>query len=212
MTRPAHPLAVLTGDLVNSTGLGPEKVQRAFAALEGCAETQAAWMDGQSLHFTRHRGDGWQVALAEPKYALRSALAFRAALRALGEEYDTYIGSAQGEVEGEVAPDLNEETRAVFARSGAALEHTKASDGDIRMSMPEDRRLDAVFALADRYCAGWTPAQAGALRPMLVPANAPSYTDLARSLGKSRQAVTKSLASAGYHNIRIALTSLEEDA
>ena len=73
MTKDTQHIAVLTGDLVHSTELGPKGIEAAFGALQRCAEDQENWY-GKPLHFTRHRGDGWQVALAKPEYALRSAL------------------------------------------------------------------------------------------------------------------------------------------
>ena len=43
MTRAPDHIAVLTGDLVNSTGLGEASVARAFDALATCATAQAAF-------------------------------------------------------------------------------------------------------------------------------------------------------------------------
>lgn len=90
-------IAVLTGgDIIGSTQMAPPAdLERAFDALSACAETQAEW-HGEDLHFTRQRGDGWQVRLARPELALRSALAFRAALRCEGKEFSTFIAVAEG--------------------------------------------------------------------------------------------------------------------
>ena len=209
MTQNTRKIAVLTGDLVNSTGLGPVKIERAFAALEDCAATQAEWM-GESLHFTRHRGDGWQVALAEPKYALRSALAFRAALRAQGEEFDSYIGIAEGEVEGEIGPDLNEETDEVFVWSGLALETTKSlKDGITRMFYLDNRTKAAATILADSLARRWSTAQAQALTQVISPLKRQTLTEIGEHLGKSRQAVAKSLDAANYISISTALSVIE---
>ncbi|NVK46389.1 MAG: MarR family transcriptional regulator [Rhodobacteraceae bacterium] len=211
MSDKTRKIAVLTGDLVNSTGLGPEKVERAFVALEDCAEMQAEWMGGQSLHFTRHRGDGWQVALAEPKYALRSALCFRAALRALGEEFDSYIGIAEGDVEGEVGPDLNEETNKVFSLSGNALEEIKSNkDLAYRIAYFERGAKDAASILADYISQHWSPIQAATIAPMLLPTGRPTQTEIAKVLGKTRQAVSKALGAAGTEAITISFETLEE--
>lgn len=203
-------IAVLTGDLVGSTTLGPEKVEQAFEALEACADMQAAWMDGQSLHFTRHRGDGWQVALAEPKYALRSALCFRAALRSLGKEFDSYIGIAEGEIEGEIGPDLNEETAEVFARSGAGVEDLKTSR-TVRMIHQELGLRDQGTIFADKFVQDWTPIQAETILVALLK-NSPNYSDIANHLGKSRQTVSKTLKAAGWEFIELGLETALRDA
>ncbi|WP_219784387.1 hypothetical protein [Celeribacter sp. PS-C1] len=209
MSDKTRKIAVLTGDLVNSTGLGPEKVERAFVALEDCAEMQAEWMGGQSLHFTRHRGDGWQVALAEPKYALRSALCFRAALRALGEEFDSYIGIAEGEIKGDVGPDLNEETAAVFSNSGSALETAKGKDALSKTHSFEKGYAESTALLLDLSLESWTTIQAETALKMLPPSFAMTLTDVAHDLGRHRQAVAKTLRAAGVAHIREALTNYE---
>ena len=55
MSNQTRKIAVLTGDLVNSTGLGPEKVERAFRALEDCVKEIEGW-PVYDIHFSRHRG------------------------------------------------------------------------------------------------------------------------------------------------------------
>lgn len=209
MTHTPHPIAVLTGDIVNSTALGPAKLERAFAALEDCAAQQAAWV-GDSLHFTRHRGDGWQVVLQNPAYSLRAALAFRAALRAEGEDFDSYIGIAEGPVSAPVGPDLNDETAPVFAASGGAMDNAKTSALDIRFFHARDGAKGAAIALADHISRGWTPAQAAAIRPQLDPTTDVTYTEIARILGKSRQAVTKSSEAGGMDAFDYAMACFEE--
>ncbi|WP_417260940.1 hypothetical protein [Celeribacter sp.] len=216
MTDKTRKIAVLTGDLVNSTGLGPEKVERAFVALEDCAEMQAEWMGGQSLHFTRHRGDGWQVALAEPKYALRSALCFRAALRALGEEFDSYIGISEGDVEGEIGPDLNEETSVVFATSGMLLENAKKSELRFWYTSIKEKEEDtlkggemsALIVFADILSRDWTEIQAQTLSQFL-PLKKPTQEEVGIKLKKSRQAIGKTLSATRFTEVLFALRMLE---
>ncbi|MBU2936271.1 MULTISPECIES: hypothetical protein [Pacificibacter] len=210
MTDKTRKIAVLTGDIVGSTALGPEKLERAFDALRDCAEMQAEWM-GESLHFTRHRGDGWQVALAEPKYALRSALAFRAALRAEGSEFDSYIGIAEGDTNNQLELNLNDETAHVFANSGSNLEIIKgfAPESGFSIGYYSRGKTLACTTLLDFISKDWTPAQAAPLLRMLSPLDKTTYTEIAKALGKSRQSITKSLDSAGYIAIRIALINIE---
>ncbi|WP_417261670.1 hypothetical protein [Celeribacter sp.] len=202
-------VAVLTGDLVNSTGLGPEKVERAFVALENCAEMQVEWMGGQSLHFTRHRGDGWQVALAESTYALRSALCFRAALRALGGEFDSYIGIAEGSFHGEIAKNLNAETSDVFVMSGKRLDVVKSS----KRQHIDHENYSPIAILADAISSSWTRHQAKAICASLNPnlADRPNQTELGKLLGKSRQSSSKALAAGRFWHIDLALSALEKN-
>ena len=207
MAKNTRQIAVLTGDLVHSTELGPEKIERAFTALENCAKVQEDW-HGAPLHFTRHRGDGWQVVLARPEMALRSALAFRAALRAEGTEFDSYTGIAEGEVAGEVGPDLNDETGDAFRASGDTLEDMKTG-GYHRLFHDSQGPLNAAIALADSISSNWTPTQAAAILPFLAPGPSLKMTTVAKSLGKSRQAVAKSLEAANILPLSFAVNSIE---
>ncbi|SLN44246.1 hypothetical protein AQS8620_01770 [Aquimixticola soesokkakensis] len=216
-------IAVLTGDLVQSSTLSPSALEEAFDALQRCAALQESWV-GDSLRFTRHRGDGWQVALPTPQFALRAALAFRAHLRALGDTngapIDSYIGIATGPALGDLGSDpgrdLNGRSDMVFVVSGRALDRIK-SDKDatkgppayLRLASPQPS-LRAVTILVDYMSRGWTPAQAEVCARMLAPAP-PSYTDLAKAVGKSRQAVTKSLTAAGWFELAAALALVEEE-
>jgi hypothetical protein len=211
MSEKTRKIAVLTGDIVGSTALGPEKLERAFDALRDCAEMQAEWM-GESLRFTRHRGDGWQVALAEPKYALRSALALRAALRAEGSEFDSYIGIAEGEVSGPLEANLNDQTNLVFTQSGQTLEWIK-TESHLELTFGHNTKgaTSACTVLLGSISKDWTPAQAAPLIRMLHPTDTPTYTEIAKALGKSRQTVAKALDSAGFKAIWTALKDLESD-
>lgn len=202
-------IAVLTGDLVNSGTLGPERIARAFRALEACAEMQAGWT-GAPLHFTRHRGDGWQVVLTNPQTALRSALAFRAALRAEGEEFDSYVAIAEGPAPDRLLPDLNAHTEDVFVRSGQGLDDLKKTRSPLRMAHETPGPVDAAVILADRLSQGWTEPQAQAILPMLDPDFTGTQNDIARRLGKSRQAVAKALQAAGWDVLDLALAALEK--
>jgi len=207
----ARKIAVLTGDLVGSGRIGPEKVARAFRALEACAATQERWM-GAPLNFTRQRGDGWQVALARPEMALRSALAFRAALRAEGDAFDSYMSIAEGAAPDPIERDLNRHTEEVFVRSGQGLDDLKKLRFPVRMRHDSLGPVGAATILADRLSQGWTQTQAIAILPTLAPDYHGTYTDIAKRLGKSRQAVTKSLAAAANETLDVALATLEESA
>ena len=176
-------------------------------ALEGCAKSQTEW-HGAPLHFTRHRGDGWQVVLARPEMALRSALAFRAALRAEGSEFDTIMGVAIGWVIGKLGPDLNSEVGQVFHDSGEALEVIKA-ELDQSLYFHKENNMDAVAVLADAISQDWTPSQAASVLPNLDPSGAPTQTALARTMGKSRQAIKKSLDAAKFYALYLAISKIE---
>ncbi|QDC09363.1 MarR family transcriptional regulator [Oceanicola sp. D3] len=202
------PSAVLTGDIVGSRELGGSEITEIFQTLERCAVTQAAWFDAP-LNFTRHRGDGWQVVVNHSQYALRSAIAFRAALRGLGAGYDSYIGIAAGPID-TYGTDLNAETSEVFARSGAALEDLKTHSTP-RMAHADPGPYNAATILADHLVQSWTTVQAQTVAAVLAPDAPATHAQIAERLGKSRQAVTKALKAAGFDHLNLALATLERD-
>ncbi|WP_432449731.1 MarR family transcriptional regulator [Aliiroseovarius marinus] len=204
-------IAVLTGDIIGSTQLSPEDLERAFEALSISAEVQADW-HGESLHFTRQRGDGWQVRLARPELALRTTLAFRAALRSEGKQFSTFMAVAEGDAT-PITPgaDLNTAAETVFVESGRLLDWLKDQEKPIQIAHDQGGATGAALILADHISQGWTPAQAAAIRPLLIPDRKLYYTDVADFLGKSRQAVTKALDGAGFHSIWMALIAFEHE-
>ena len=196
-------LTVLSGDVVGSTQLSGTDQRRVFEALRDGAGRIADWL-GNPVQFTRNRGDGWQICLPGARPGLRAALGMRAALRAEGKTFETRIAIASGP--GEIPPngDLNIATGPVFVAAGRALD---ALDGPY-MVHAGGGALGATVRLADHISAGWTPAQARAVLPMLAPAP-PTHAAAARDLGISRQAVDQALNAAGFAALLDALALLD---
>lgn len=201
-------VAVLTGDIVGSTALPLAEQEALMEALAAAAGVMAAW-HGRPLLFTRQRGDGWQVMLARPALALRSALAFQSAVRQRGKGLATRISIATGSGDAGPGPDLNSATGPAFVASGRGLD---------AMAPPEQIRhaaggaLGAAVRLADHIAQGWTAAQARALHPMLDPLTPPRHADIARALGITHQAVTQALERAGHAPLAAALQMIEAAA
>lgn len=202
MTR-AQNKSVLTGDFVASANMGTTALERAMVLLADTAEAIEGWV-GAPLHFTRNRGDGWQVCLAQPACDLRAALLFRAALRRENTGWDSRIALARGQVT--LGPgDLNSASGPAFTEAGRAL------DGIARPALwvhANGGALAANTRLADHISQQWTVAQARAIAPMLHP-DPPTHAEVAAKLGITRQAVTQALASAGYDALATALDLIE---
>lgn len=198
------PLAVLTGDLIGSSGLAPERIEEAFAVLGSAAERIAAWQ-GHPTSLSRYRGDGWQIVVMRPRLALRAALVLRAALRAGGRDLSTRIALASGQDRPPHLPDLNLATGPVFVASGRALDTIEAP---AQMVLAGGGALGAAVRLADALSQGWTQAQARAILPMLAPVP-PTRILVAESLGIRRQAVEQALIAADYPALSQALEMIE---
>lgn len=210
MRHATHKATVLTGDLVKSSALTKAQMDHAFRTLQDTAQDMAVWHEA-SLQFSRHRGDGWQVILNKPQYALRTALIFTAKLKSLGPEFNTYIGIATGELQHANTSDLNDRNDTVFIQSGRALETLKSMTSFApKLAFSEPGAEAATTVLADFIAEDWTPAQAETMAQMLAPNANLSFTDLAKILNKSRQVVTRTLNAAGYQSLYLALRLLEK--
>ncbi|MFV0358960.1 MarR family transcriptional regulator [Tropicimonas sp.] len=201
------PIAVLSGDIVASTALPRQRLDDVMSALATAAGDMSTW-HGAELRFTRQRGDGWQVVLAQPVRALRSALYMQSAIRALGKGITTRISIATGAGGPGSGPDLNSATDAVFVAAGRGLD---SMTGPERMRHASGGAIGAATRLADLIAQEWTAAQARALHPMLVPGDPPRHADVAQRLGITRQAVTQALAAAGFDALDAALRLIEQE-
>ncbi len=194
---------VLTGDIVASSRLSASELTAALDAIEGAAAVLRPSLG--TVSFARNRGDGWQIAITEPRYQARLAVLIEAELRALGEAFSTRIAIAEGD--GIVPPDgdLNGASGPVFTTSGQLLDGLAGA----RIAHAAGGALDAALRLLDHLSEGWTPAQARAIAPMLR-IEPPTQTAAASEIGITRQSLAQALASAAYPAIVEALAMIEE--
>ena len=203
-------VAILTGDLIGSTAAAPGALERAMEILADAARAMSGWMPGADTRFTRFRGDGWQIHVAEPGLALRCALALNARLRAADVGLATRAAIGIGDIDTLGTESLADAHGAAFEASGHALDtmgrtRTMAIEGD---GITTFHRI-VVDLLADR-ARHWTPQRAEATALYLQPDN-PTLADIAPQLGISPQAVNYRLSGAGAPAIRRALNAWEDE-
>lgn len=179
-------IAVLTGDIVKSSRLSAGELDRLFAALDAAIADMRRWPDAPALlAWSRYRGDGWQMALGRPEWALRACLYLRAAIRAASAQFETRIGAGIGMADGVDAGDLGAATGPAFERSGRCLEDlgkhflfgVDTADGDAKTAS----LFGSVFVMADALSRGWTQRQAEVMRYVLMP-EAPNQTEIGANL------------------------------
>jgi hypothetical protein len=201
--------AVLTGDLIGSTEAAPPAVERAMAVLAEAARGVAGWRPGADARFTRYRGDGWQIHVADAGLGLRAAMALIARLRAADLGLATRAAIGIGGVDSLGTTSLADARGTAFEASGHALD-----------ALGRSRRLTidghgvaplhhGVVDLLDERSTRWTKPQAEATALYLHPDD-PTLTDIAPLLGISAQAVNYRLAGAGAPAIRRALQAWEQ--
>lgn len=198
-------VAVLTGDLVQSSGLTPTMLSKALENLEIFSDAIAGWHSPASAtRFTRNRGDGWQIVLHQPDLALRAALFLQAGLVSHHDGLRSRISIATGPATLPAGGDLNAASGPAFIASGHGLDAMKGA----LIAHAAGGALGAATRLADHIAQGWTVAQARAVHHMLWPRDR-TRVAVAAETGVTRQAVDKALHSAGFPALDDALAMIE---
>lgn len=201
-------VAVLTGDLIGSTRVGSLAVDRAMTVLAAAAGRVSGWA-GADTHFTRYRGDGWQLYLDFPGLGLRASVLLTASLKASRTGLASRISVGLGPVDRLGAQGLADASGEAFTVSGQNLD-----------AMPRGTRLmiggrdyvtpwhEAIYDLVDWQSARWTPEQAEAVVLAIDPA-APTQAEMAAELHITRQALQARLSGAGLSAMMGAFSAFE---
>jgi hypothetical protein len=204
--------AVLTGDLIGSTKAAPASLEHAIDLLADTAGAVAGWLPpGEDTRFTRYRGDGWQMVVAEPGLALRAVLLLSARLRAADLGLATRAAIGIGAVESLGSGSLADARGPAFEASGRALDHMART----RRLAIEGEGVTAlhriVVDLLDERTERWTRQQAEAMQLALpLHKDEPTLAEIAAPLGISAQAVNYRLSGAGAPAIRRSLRAWED--
>lgn len=200
--------AVLTGDIIGSTKLGPEQLDAAMALPRRLAkEFEQAHPDAVVGQPDVFRGDSWQLCLNRPALAVTAAVFVRAGFKA--DDFDTRIGIGLGPVERLHPERVSESSGPAFARSGGTLDklgkhRALALDGagyldeGGHVRSPVDP-LVAGVGLLDAHITRWTQREAIAVYGTLRKLSQDEIAALPQARTKAgqaptRQAIQKALA------------------
>lgn len=206
--------AILTGDLIGSTRAAPAALEAAIELLAAAADEIAGWMPealGRDPRFTRYRGDGWQMHVADPALALRALLFLVARLRAADNGLGTRAAIGIGAVESLGTASLADARGPAFEASGRALDaigrgRRLAIEGE---DVTPWQRI--ILDLLDERSARWTKPQAEAMHLALaLQPEEPTLAEMAATLDITAQAVNYRLTGAGAPAIRRSLRGWEE--
>lgn len=198
-------ISVITGDLVNSTGVSDPAGfrQRLVKTLQVMEKKYRAVT-------SIYRGDGFQLALPEASDAYEAALLIRAGLiagtRAAPERWDARMAVALGSTD----LPVHEANSEVHVASGRMLD---TMDKD-RMAIVVDRpgaALQAMASLAmlfmDDIAIGWTAREAEVLQDYLLHKDA--HQKIANRMGVSRPTVTLALKRAKSRLVDAYITEMK---
>jgi hypothetical protein len=209
-------VAVLTGDIVGSENLPPDKLNAVMAQIRKSATDLAGMADADTL-FTRFQGDGWQIILRTAKLALRASLIIMADLRAAGLSVETRISVGVGEIESLGTTNLADASGGAFFVSGRHLAdmpgHRRLAIAGGRQHAPHgvaDKDWQAaIFDMAEWIAGRWSQPQAEAMA-MALRFDWQTQDDLARRLGITRQAMHARLSGAGFQAMTKALYAIQK--
>jgi len=191
--------AVFTGDLIGSRAAPERAVEQAMTALKNAAQGIGKAED-IDLRFTRHRGDGWQILLPDPRHCLTAYLALTAGLRAADSGLSTRMAIGLGPVTSPGTSDLSDAAGAGFVTSGDLLAELgrAAGPGHVQIGGPGVTDWQkGIFGLAGWIASGWSAQQAEAVHIVLMERDETSNAHRAAQLGISRQAFEARLKGAG---------------
>lgn len=205
-------VAVLTGDLIGSTGLAAAALLRARRTAEAASEQFAARLpSAQISSLDVFRGDAWQVALGDPAYALRAALFLRARLRAEAD-VDTRIAIGVGAADHLDRERISRSTGEAFVLSGRTLDGM-TSYFDLAGAAPRvlganEPWLNLSLQLCGGLARGWTRRQAEVCAQALI-MDGPTHEAIAQAFQVRKQSITAVLDAAHWRLLSEALKVFE---
>lgn len=187
--------AVITADIVNSTGLGSETIAALGSALECTLHEQGAVL------LSYYRGDSFQAYLNSAISALRLALLLRCETRLLGYELsgmdtDLKVSLCIGDIEMPVNPKTAHDE--AFVRSGTGLDALERRGHRLLLQSiwAEDHTaMQSISLFADYLLGALTGKQTAVLRLLLMGQN---QSEIARTLGKSQSTINKHIQAMGW--------------
>ena len=207
-------VAVLTGDIIDSSGLEGNTEQPVSALLDrtgnGVKKSFQAQIHGKIDVF---RGDSWQMVVKETAIAVRVGIYLRALLRA---DYgiDSRVSIGFGGVDFLPLENVSTGIGEAFTLSGQGLE---ACHKPTRMNLsfpPRDQNLEeqgliVITQLLDLQVRRWTPGQSRAVAGALLHLTQEEIAADWQPEPISQQAISQHLENAGWSQIKDGLLYLE---
>ena len=190
------PIAVISGDVINSTKLSSEQFDQLLNRIK---EIQTWISEGNKSNVhSIDRGDEFQTVVHDIENTLRYTIIYRVAIKALGKLFDSRISFA-------IAPNANlresvsESMGAAFVLSGRGLKNLK-NERLLFNSEPAElsENFNLLFKYLDKQLTELTSRQCEVLLPMLKTNEGLSITELSKKLNIADATASKSLKASGW--------------
>ena len=190
------PIAVISGDIVNSTKLSTAQFEQLLKRIKDIQQ----WItEGNSSNaHSIKRGDEFQTVAHDIENALRYTILYRIGIKALGKEFDSRISFAiasNADLRGSVSESMGE----AFTLSGRGLKTLKSH----RLLFNSDsveltEHFGLLFKYLDRQLTDLTSRQCEVMLPMLRTYEVLSIGELAEKLDIATATASKSLKASGW--------------
>lgn len=190
------PIAVISGDIVNSTKLTSEQFEQLLNRIK---EIQKWITEGNSSNVhSIERGDEFQSVVHDIESALRYTIIYRLGIKALGNEFDSRISFAIAS-NADLRESVSESMGEAFVLSGRGLKALK----NARLLFNSDSSelaeyFDLLFKYLDRQLTELTSRQCEVILPMLQTNEGLLVGELAEKLNVATSTISKSLKASGW--------------
>ncbi|MDW6094281.1 hypothetical protein SBX64_17210 [Vibrio rhizosphaerae] len=196
MAKTNKTIAVISGDIVNSTQLDAEQFEQLLTRIKQIQ----AWISHENTTNAHSiiRGDEFQSVVHDIENALRYTLLYRLGIKALGKAFDSRISFAIA-AHAELRTSVSESMGEAFVLSGRGLKSLKSHRLIFNADRAELRtQFDLLFQYLDRQLTDLTARQCEVMLPMLQTAQELSVSQLAEQLGIATATASKSLKASGW--------------
>jgi len=213
-------VAVLSGDIINSSKLDPKIRQELFKRLE--AFLKDLMKKDKQFKAETNRGDWFQCMTKKPKDSLRYALLIKSFLRRLrlnevkemggtkSSILDARIAIGIGEIDFE-GDRLGNSDGTAFHVSGRLLENMKGTSKSLAAATEKNEALNeewfALLTLVDFILSKTTASQCEVIQRKL---QGFKETDIAKELSILQSAVNQRSSASGWNAIDVALKQFEK--
>jgi len=168
--QPSPCAAILTGDIVRSSSLPPDRRIDLFQSLHDLsALIKRQYPEDVRCDLAKFRGDGWQLLVDHPQRSLEVSLFIRTYIRSAfkSEKLDTRVAIGIGSVEFVPENNITEGFGVAFTESGKKLDQLKQYRMGIAIATQNGKRytrlFDALIASYDALITSWTALQCQAV-------------------------------------------------
>ena len=190
------PIAVISGDIVNSTKLTSDQFEQLLKRIKDIQK----WIttgNASNAH-SIDRGDEFQSVVHDIENTLRYTLIYRIGIKALGKEFESRISFAIAP-NADLRESVSESMGKAFVLSGRGL---KAFKNDRLVFNSDNLALteyfDLLFKYLDKQLSELTSRQCEVMLPMLKTNEGLSISELAEKLGVATATASKSLKASGW--------------